>query len=58
MIEEYIQTNFAKEGMIVDLAIHDEIREGNQNIHAHIMTIVRPVNEDRTWGKEVKKNIS
>lgn len=55
MIEEYIQTNFVKEGMIVDLAIHDESREGNQNIHAHIMTIVRPINEDGTWGKKSKK---
>ena len=55
MIEEYIQTNFVKEGMIVDLAIHDENREGNQNIHAHIMTIVRPINEDGTWGQKSKK---
>lgn len=55
MIEDYIQTNFVKEGMIVDLAIHDESREGNQNIHAHIMTIVRPINEDGTWGQKSKK---
>ncbi|GFE48181.1 hypothetical protein ScFU129_18120 [Streptococcus canis] len=55
MIEEYIQTYFVKEGMIVDLAIHDESREGNQNIHAHIMTIVRPINEDGTWGQKSKK---
>lgn len=55
MIEEYIQTNFVKEGMIVDLAIHDESIEGNQNIHAHIMTIVRPINEDGTWGQKSKK---
>ena len=55
MIEEYIQTNFVKEGMIVDLAIHGESREGNQNIHAHIMTIVRPINEDGTWGQKSKK---
>ena len=55
MIEEYVQTNFVKEGMIVDLAIHDESREGNQNIHAHIMTIVRPINEDGTWGQKSKK---
>lgn len=55
MIEEYIQNNFVKEGMIVDLAIHDESIEGNQNIHAHIMTIVRPINEDGTWGQKSKK---
>ena len=55
MIEEYVQNNFVKEGMIVDLAIHDESREGNQNIHAHIMTIVRPINKDGTWGQKSKK---
>ena len=55
MIEEYIQNNFVKEGMIVDLAIHYESRDGNQNIHAHIMTIVRPINEDGTWGQKSKK---
>ena len=55
MIEEYIKKNFVKEGMIVDLAIHDESRDGNQNIHAHIMTIVRPINEDGTWGQKSKK---
>lgn len=55
MIEEYVRNNFVKEGMIVDLAIHDESREGNQNIHAHIMTIVRPINEDGTWGQKSKK---
>ena len=55
MIEEYIKNNFVKEGMIVDLAIHDESRKGNQNIHAHIMTIVRPINEDGTWGQKSKK---
>ena len=58
MIEEYIQTNFVKEGMIVDLSIHDESREGKQNIHSHIMTIVRPIDEVGTWGRKVKKNIS
>ncbi|MSS78757.1 MobA/MobL protein [Anaerococcus sp. WCA-380-WT-2B] len=55
MIEEYIKNNFVKEGMIVDLAIHDESRDGNQNIHAHIMTILRPINEDGTWGQKSKK---
>ena len=49
MEEEYVKTNFVKEGMIVDLAIHDESREGNQNIHAYIMTIVKPINEDGTY---------
>ena len=55
MIEEYVKNNFVKERMIVDLAIHDESREGNQNIHAHIMTIVRPINGDGTWGQKINE---
>ena len=29
--------------------------EGNGNIHAHIMTTVRPLNRDGTWGAKSKK---
>ncbi|HEQ2831761.1 TPA: MobQ family relaxase [Streptococcus pyogenes] len=55
MIEEYVQNNFVKEGMIVDYAIHDESKEGNQNIHAHIMTIMRPINEKGEFLAKSKK---
>lgn len=55
LITEFIQENFVAEGMIADLAIHDESQDGNNNIHAHIMTIVRPLNEDGTWGQKSKK---
>ena len=55
LISEFILDNFVKKGMIADLAIHDESQEGNQNIHAHIMTTVRPLNEDGSWGLKSKK---
>lgn len=55
LITEFIQDNFIAEGMVADLAIHDESQDGNNNIHAHIMTIVRPLNEDGTWGQKSKK---
>ena len=55
LISEFIETNFVSEGMVADLAIHDESQDGNNNIHAHIMTIVRPLNEDGTWGQKSKK---
>jgi len=55
LITEFIQDNFVAEGMVADLAIHDESQDGNNNIHAHIMTIVRPLNEDGTWGQKSKK---
>ena len=41
--------------MIVDLAIHDESDEGNKNIHAHIMTTLRPINEKGQWQPKSKK---
>ena len=42
--------------MIVDLAIHDGSDEDNNNIHAHIMTTLRPINEKGEW--MAKRNMS
>ena len=55
LIREFIQENFVSKGMIADLAIHQGNDEGNGNIHAHIMTTVRPFNQDGTWGAKSKK---
>ena len=55
LITEFIQENFVSKGMIADLAIHNESSEGNNNIHAHIMTTVRPINENGEWQAKSKK---
>ena len=55
LIRKFIQENFVSKGMIADLAIHQGNDEGNGNIHAHIMTTVRPLNQDGTWGAKSKK---
>lgn len=55
LITDFIQENFVSKGMIVDLAIHDESDEGNKNIHAHIMTTLRPINEKGQWQPKSKK---
>ena len=55
LIREFVRKNFVSKGMIADLAIHQENDEGNGNIHAHIMTTVRPLNKDGTWGAKSKK---
>ena len=55
LIREFIQENFVSKGMIADLAIHQGNDEGNGNIHAHIMTTVRPLSKDGTWGAKSKK---
>ena len=55
LITEFIQKNFVSKGMIADLAIHDESDEENNNIHAHIMTTLRPINEKGEWQAKSKK---
>lgn len=55
LIIDFIQENFVSKGMIADLAIHDESNEGNKNIHAHIMTTIRPINEKGQWQPKSKK---
>ena len=55
LITDFIQENFVSKGMIADLAIHDENNEGNKNIHAHIMTTLRPINEKGQWQPKSKK---
>ncbi|WP_415750762.1 MobQ family relaxase [Erysipelothrix rhusiopathiae] len=55
LITEFIQENFVSKGMIADLAIHDESYEGNNNIHAHIMTTLRPINGKGEWQAKSKK---
>lgn len=55
LITNFIQENFVSKGMIVDLAIHNESNEENNNIHAHIMTTLRPINEKGEWQAKSKK---
>ncbi|HGC6690780.1 TPA: MobQ family relaxase [Streptococcus agalactiae] len=55
LIIDFIQENFVSKGMIADLAIHDESDEENNNIHAHIMTTLRPINEKGEWQAKSKK---
>ena len=55
LITDFIQENFVSKGMIADLAIHDESSERNNNVHAHIMTTLRPINEKGQWQPKSKK---
>ena len=52
LLTDYIQTQFVDEGMCVDVAIHDP---DGHNPHAHIITTVRPLNEDGTWQYKTEK---
>ena len=55
LIADFIRKNFTSRGMIVDLAIHNENDEGNNNIHAHIMTTLRLINEKGQWQAKSRK---
>lgn len=51
-VREYVQNNFAKEGMCADFAIHDK---GDGNPHAHIMLTTRGIKENGKWDTKEKK---
>lgn len=52
LLTDYIQTQFVEEGMCVDAAIHDP---DGHNPHAHIITTIRPLNEDGSWQYKTEK---
>ena len=54
LLLEFINDNLVSKGMVVDYAMHDE-NKGNGNFHAHILTSLRPLNKDGTWGAKCKK---
>lgn len=55
LVERFIKENLRSQGMIVDYAIHDESQDKNGNIHCHIMTIMRPINEKGEFLAKSKK---
>ena len=55
LVERFIKENLTSQGMIVDYAIHDESQDKNGNIHCHIMTIMRPINEKGEFLAKSKK---
>ena len=52
LLTEYIQTSFVAEGMCADVAIHDT---DGHNPHAHIMLMVRPLDEQGKWQYKTEK---
>lgn len=53
----FVQRNFVDKGMIADLAIHqpDKGDGGIPNPHFHVLTTMRPINPDGTWGQKQKR---
>ena len=52
LVSEFVQEQFASDGMCADAAIHDVDRH---NPHAHILLTMRPLNQDGTWQNKTEK---
>lgn len=52
----FVQEHFVGKGMIADLAVHEPDKEnGISNPHFHVMTTMRPLNPDGTWGNKQRR---
>lgn len=57
LAREFVQRCFVDKGMVADLAIHqpDKGDGGIPNPHFHVLTTMRPINPDGTWGQKQKR---
>ena len=54
LAKQFVQEHLVSKGMIADLAVHepDKPGEGIPNPHFHVMTTMRPLNPDGSWGSK------
>ena len=57
LARKFVQEQFVTKGMIADLAFHSPEKEdgGIPNPHFHVMTTMRPLNPDGTWGQKQRR---
>ena len=57
LARKFVQEQFVAKGMIADLAFHSPEKEdgGIPNPHFHVMTTMRPLNPDGTWGQKQRR---
>ncbi len=57
LARKFVQEQFVAKGMIADLAFHSPEKEdgGIPNPHFHVMTTMRPLNPDGTWGQKKQR---
>ena len=57
LARKFVQRCFVEKGMVADLAIHqpDKGDGGIPNPHFHVLTTMRPINPDGTWGQKQKR---
>ena len=52
----FVQEHFVSKGMIADLAVHEPDKEnGISNPHFHVLTTMRLLNPDGTWGNKQRR---
>ena len=54
LVREYVQHTFVNAGMCADFSIHDPKGE-QQNVHAHILLTMRPLDENGVWADKQRK---
>ncbi len=57
MAKEFVEKYFVADGMIADFAVHAPDKEpgGIPNPHFHVLTPIRPLNADGTWGAKQRR---
>ena len=56
LARRFVQEHFVSKGMIADFAVHEPDKEnGIPNPHFHVMTTMRPLNPDGTWGNKQRR---
>ncbi len=56
LARRFVQEHFVSKGMIADLAVHEPDKEnGIPNPHFHVLTTMRPLNPDGTWGNKQRR---
>ena len=57
LARKFVQEQFVAKSMIADLAFHSPEKEdgGIPNPHFHVMTTMRPLNPDGTWGQKQRR---
>ena len=56
LARQFVQEHFVSKGMIADLAVHEPDKEnGIPNPHFHVLTTMRPLNPDGTWGNKQRR---
>lgn len=50
LARRFVREEFVSRGMIADLAVHLPEKRGIPNPHIHVLTTMRPLNPNGTWG--------